>query len=451
MRGTTVSTLLLLLPLQCVSPSGAHAGINAWTRNGPASGSATAAGVFAIQTATFVVDSSDDGADVKPGDGVCATEAGVCTLRAAIDEANALSGGSTIAFNLILPTTITLTTNTELAISGDVTISGPTTGVLAIDGNHETRVFDITTGAVRMTNLIIQNGRVEASSGGGGIFVADGASLTLTNCTLTHNAAARANEGGALYVTDGGTAKLTNCTVSENSAYYPGGGVANSGIVTLTNCTLSGNTGGYGGGGGLYNEGTATLTNCTLSGNSAQMGDGIEGPATLTNTIVANNASENCQGTVVSLGHNLDSDGTCGLAAPGDLSHVDPRLGQLQDNGGPTFTHALLPGSPAIDAGSPDCPPPATDQRGAKRIPPCDIGAYELVPINCVGDCNAGASVTVDEIMTIVNIALGPAGPSACANGVPTGAAINVALIIQAVNNALTGCPAPGPRLAGSG
>jgi hypothetical protein len=85
-------------------------------------------------------------------------------------------------------------------------------------------------------------------------------------------------------------------------------------------------------------------------------------------------------GTIVSNGHNLDGDGTCGLGEPTDLPGTDPLLGPLADNGGPSETHALLPGSPAIDAGPPTCE--ATDQRGVPRPQEaaCDIGAYERQP-----------------------------------------------------------------------
>ena len=149
-----------------------------------------------------------------------------------------------------------------------------------------------------------------------------------------------------------------------------------------------------GGGGGIHNSGELTLTNSTVSGNSAPNGAGIAsfGTAQLTNTIVANNpAGSDCRGpSVTSLGHNLDSDGTCGLNAAGDLPNTDPLLGPLQDNSGPTFTHALLPGSPAIDA-SDDTSAPATDQRGVPRSqgPQSDIGAYARA------DCAGSASTIV--------------------------------------------------------
>ncbi|UCF41623.1 MAG: hypothetical protein JSW43_04655, partial [Gemmatimonadota bacterium] len=141
-------------------------------------------------------------------------------------------------------------------------------------------------------------------------------------------------------------------------------------------------------GGGIYNGGNLTLTNSTVSGNTAYWGGGIHaswmGYATLTNTIVADNGAPtgaNCLASVLSsLGYNLTDDTSCGVTAPGDLIVADAMLGPLQDNGGPTQTHDLLPGSPAIDAGSPGCPPPDTDQRGVARPQgaACDIGAFEL-------------------------------------------------------------------------
>jgi hypothetical protein len=133
----------------------------------------------------------------------------------------------------------------------------------------------------------------------------------------------------------------------------------------------------------IVRGGIVSLTNATITGNAAEQGGGLftedSGSSTLTNSIVASNtAGSDCSGSMASLGHNLDSDGTCGLSSPGDLTNTEPLLGQLTNNGGATLTHALLPGSPAIDAGDPNACP-ATDQRGIARPSgtACDIGAFE--------------------------------------------------------------------------
>jgi predicted outer membrane repeat protein len=270
----------------------------------------------------------------------------------------------------------------------------------------------------------------------GGIYN-DGATLTITNSTLSGNSAIL--DGGAIYSagTEGSeTLTITNSTLSGNSAGGSGGGIASyalgfSAMATLTinNSTLNGNSASAGGGisstadgngsttlainnstlsgnsasgygGGIVNVGvqasaTLTINNSTLSGNSASGAGGIynadnNGAATLTiaNSILKTGASgENIVssfGTVISNGYNLSNDNGGGfLTATGDQINTDPLLGPLQDNGGPTFTHELLTGSPAIDAGDPSfTPPPDYDQRGPGfprvvngRI---DIGAYEV-------------------------------------------------------------------------
>jgi hypothetical protein len=155
---------------------------------------------------------------------------------------------------------------------------------------------------------------------------------------------------------------------------------------------VSGNTTRYGG--GLYNEDTLTLINTTVSGNRATDSGGglynIYGTLTLTQSIVASNLlSRDCRhasSTVTSTGYNLDSDTSCQLTDPTDLPGTDPLLGPLQDNGGGTLTHALLPGSPAIDTipwGTNGCGTTRySDQRWRARPQPaggaCDIGAYEV-------------------------------------------------------------------------
>ena len=214
------------------------------------------------------------------------------------------------------------------------------------------------------------------SAVGGGIYNA-GTHMAIENSTLTGNSAGtacstsipcRVGVGGAFY-TSGATVTLNNSTITGNSAYR-----------------CSGTCGGTGG--AIVNGfGTFAMDNSTVSGNSA---GGIVngGTATLQNSIVGNNAGINCSGTITSHGYNLSSDDTCKLDGRGDLNNHDPLLGPLQNNGGPTETMALLPGSPAIDAGNPSgCTDGQghllrTDQRGMPRpdredIVGCDIGAYE--------------------------------------------------------------------------
>jgi predicted outer membrane repeat protein len=225
-----------------------------------------------------------------------------------------------------------------------------------------------------------------ASSGGG--LYSDFGTLTLTASTVNGNTAS--GEGGGLY-SDFSTLTLTQSTVSHNTATY-GGGLTNFNVMTLTQSTVSGNTA-SGGGGGLVNGGLLTLTASTISGNTAAgKGGGLYsgGPLTLTASLVAQNPDGgDCfiDGPWSrSQGYNLDSDGSCQLTAATDRPGVDPRLRPLQDNGGPTLTHALLPGSPALDAipwGTNGCGTILiSDQRWQARPQPlggaCDIGAYEV-------------------------------------------------------------------------
>ena len=197
-------------------------------------------------------------------------------------------------------------------------------------------------------------------------FYQDGqsASLTLINSTVRSNPAANGSGGGIRI--DDGSASLTNSTVSSNSAFVSGGGI-------------------------FLQGGAATLTilNSTISTNFAVSGDGgvvrAGGSATLQNSIVAANMPTDCSGAVVSLDNNLDSDSSCNLGGANDLPGVDPLLGPLMNNGGPTETHALLTGSPALNAGN-DAAAPATDQRGFPRLGTSDIGAFESQSTDLDGD-----------------------------------------------------------------
>jgi hypothetical protein len=224
-----------------------------------------------------------------------------------------------------------------------------------------------------------------AAEGFGGLL--NYGTLTLTNSTVSSNSAS----GCAGGLSNGGTLTLLHSTVSSNSASVCAGGLQNYGTLTLTNSTVSGNSAPEGG--GLWNDGTLTLANSTVSGNSAPEGGGLwnDGTLTLTNSLVANNPSGgDCLnaygGSITSEGYNLDSNGSCHLTAPTDRPGVDPLLGPLQDNGGPTFTQALQPGSPALDAipwGTNGCGTSlVSDQRWQARPQAvgghCDIGAYEV-------------------------------------------------------------------------
>ena len=243
-------------------------------------------------------------------------------------------------------------------------------------------------GAQLTLNSSTVSGNTATYSAGG---VHNVGTVTLNSSTLSGNTAG--SHGAGLTNCCGGTATLNSSTVSGNTAGDDGGGggIFNSGQMIISNSTVSGNTATSHVGGGISNSGAAVLNNSTLSGNTATIGGGIftwgGGSTTLKNTIVANSSPADCSadgGTITSAGHNLienTSGCTIGGDTAGNITGVDPVLGPLADNGGPTKTHALLAGSPAIDAGSTDCPPPFTDQRGVARPQgaACDIGAYETL------------------------------------------------------------------------
>lgn len=234
---------------------------------------------------------------------------------------------------------------------------------------------------------IRNNTAVENPSGdnnGGGIYASSGP-LAITDVTITGNMAGNlgggADSGGGIY-TSGNTTTVTGTTIANNSSVNGGGAYNDDSDVTYTNVTFSENSA-YSDGGLKTFKNTARLNNVTFSGNSAGHGAAVTTYLPtyvgLTNVIVASSGGPNCdfgKPLDVSL-FNLSTDGTCSFGAGRD-NIADMKLGPLQDNGGPTLTHALLPGSPAIDNGtSTGCP--ATDQRGAHRPAgaACDVGAVE--------------------------------------------------------------------------
>ena len=360
-------------------------------------------------------------------------DSGAGSLRQAIADAN---DGDTIDFGVT--GTITLTTG-ELLVNKGISISGPGSDHLTVDGNHASGVFQVQVdsgGPAAIDGLTITNGN---STHGGGISN-ESSTLTVRNCTISGNSATSAFGTGGGIDNDvafrNGTLEVINCTISGNSAGDNGGGIYNYGgswtaSVKVVNSTLSGNSahfygGGiytlsaYGGsapadvlnstfsgntagrfGGGIYNDvfngGSSPLAvfHSTFSDNSAFGGPNggianFSGTLQLGGTILNASSVSNGSGTITSLGYNLSSDNGGGfLTATGDQINTTPMLGPLQDNGGPTFTHALLAGSPAIDAGDPNFdpnafnPPMLYDQRGSgyERVAHgrIDIGAFEIV------------------------------------------------------------------------
>jgi hypothetical protein len=292
-------------------------------------------------------------------------------------------------------TVVTITNNNALVVLADLTIRDGATqdgsgGGVANSGGTVTIYNSI------ITQNFAVNGDVEGSAGGG---IFNSGTLTLDRSTVSQNQATGNYYcyGGGIYNT--GMLTIANSTISENSfscADVYGAAIYDAGTIFMSNSTIAGNSteGGYYGGAGLYEvgSGTATISSSTIVDNisTGSQGGGIEGPVTMQNSIIADNQDGNCLGTVRSYGYNLSSDNTCDLTGLGDLNNTEPKLGPLQNNGGPTQTVGELEGSPTIDAGNPKgCtarprgPLLTTDQRGAprpgknKHDKRCDMGAFE--------------------------------------------------------------------------
>src|SRR5215471_1772307 len=326
-------------------------------------------------------------------------DSGPGSLRQALFDSH---DDDTINFDPDLKGQTILLSTAELLINKNITISGPGANLLTVARAQNApsfRIFELAANhTVTIRDLTINNGHAQKFGCGGGI-LNSGATLLVMNCTVSGNSTD--GTGGGICVDTNSALTVESSTLTGNYAGDYGGGVANSGTLIISNSTLSDNRGEFAGGGilnGFLNMASLTVNNSTLSGNTTQLhGGGIwtSGQGVISNSTLSGNSGTNGgainnrlgtleirstilkrgesgtnivndSGTLTSDGYNLSSDDGSGyLIGPGDQINTDPLLGPLQNNGGPTFTHALLPGSPAIDAGDANfTPPPFFDQRG---------------------------------------------------------------------------------------
>ena len=441
---------------------------------------------------TYTVNTSSDSVVAN----ACANHQAGCSLRGAIQEANAHSG-DTIVFNIFEfcgsgGCVINLLSALP-DISASISISGPSTHAIQRSSSAATnfRVFNVTvatTGTVNISDLTIKQGSSSANGGGlqnstgtlnvincvfqgnvannGGGISCNGL-VNVTNCTFTGNIA---TNGGGIY-NDGGTLNVANCTFTGNKAGGDGGGIANDhyrtanvsnstfignsanegdptasgggaicngdhnhsqgGFLTVTNTTITGNSalrcGGISTAGGAA-AGLLTVTNSTIVGNSSFFSDSAGGiskdgegaPVNIKNTIVALNTGaaggRDVFSAFVSSGFNLIGkiEGSTGFTAPTDLtgtiaSPLDPKLDPagLQNNGGPTQTIALLPGSPALDKGTSSglTGNLTSDQRGANFARALDYTNIANAPGGDSADIGAceGTRVQITSMTHLAN------------------------------------------------
>ncbi len=268
---------------------------------------------------------------------------------------------------------------------GGIESSGPSLAVESstISGNS---VQAVGAGIDTQSTTTVQNSTISgnyAGEDGGGITSSE--ALTVEDSTVSGNGITTLF-GGTGGISSGGSATIEDSTISGNLGATEGGGISNGGTATIQDSTLSGNSALNGGGGGIFNQGTAIVENSTIAGNGLDDSGGAvggisnAGTVRMQATIVASNGpSHDCYGDITDLGYNIDDDGTCGFTAPSisDSTTIDSTLAPIANNGGPTETIALLSGSPAIGQ-IPAAECPTTDQRGYRRIPPCDIGAFQV-------------------------------------------------------------------------
>ena len=299
---------------------------------------------------------------------------GTATLTGtAVDNNAALNGQAAGFANIGSSSPIARATLNDSSVSGN-------TASLSAGGIWNT-------GSLSATNSAIRGN--EATSAGG---LLNNGSVDLNGSMVSGNTATMGPGGGLINSGFGGRLTLTMSTVSDNTAATRGGGILNQGnTLAVENSTLSGNLAQAGDGGAIFTETTLTTQHVTIARNSTgNTGGGVAGSGTWTtsNTLIEGNLPGNCSAAIslTSLGNNLDSSANCsGLSVVmGDVLGIPAQIGPLAANGGPTLTHALLPTSPAIEAGS--AASVLTDQRGLPRVGQPDIGAFEVQNPDADGD-----------------------------------------------------------------
>lgn len=384
----------------------------------------------------ILVTVTTDGADPIPGNGICDNGAGACTLRAAIQTANALAGPDrvilgpgvyvlTIKRDVELPDDQTgdldVTTDITVVGQGDTGPCKDGVGCTAIDGKKgKDRVFDVAEqGDLTLSDLIVRNGKAkkddfnptqfEEVSGGcilvEGTLELDG--VTVTRCKspddggcigLTFASSASLQDtfldrcktkdaGGGIEV-DSGTLDLNRVTIANSKASDQGGGIeSTNGQLDLRNVTFSRNKARQGGALGVEDEASVSANNATFFDNKASEGAGIFadpnsqffGEVEVSNSLLRSPKENNCVGSVSSQGGNVENGTDCPFVQASDCSDCFPAIiKDLADNGGAVPTHALESISEAINNGvNATCEP--TDARGAARVGGvCDSGAFEF-------------------------------------------------------------------------
>lgn len=354
---------------------------------------AAGGGIDSLRSTLTITDSTISENRAESGGGVQSSDGMLTITDSNISENWAEWNGGIGSYD----TKLTITRST---IAGNETLLGEGGGIRSVSKDWPTN------STLTITDSIISG---NTARGGGGI--ASSNALTIIRSTISENTASYVDYGaGYSYGYDGGgirssggsiidstisgntamlgtgggienifgTLTITGSTISENTG-RDGGGILNNngGHLTITNSTVSGNTAMLGHGGGIRNRGfsergtTLTVNSSTISGNRAEFGGGISNnnvysTVTISSSIVTGN---------IGIGSNIEGD----FVSTSSLINGDALLGPLANNGGPTQTHALLPGSPAINAGSST---EMFDQRGAPFVRDdgngVDIGSYEL-------------------------------------------------------------------------